>query len=199
MLELCGIIMRNKLQWCCTLKDGLRIVEPNERLARSYVQEAKSSLARADQNFKDRDLLWTTVVIYYAEYYALYSFLQRIGVKCENHFCSIEAVSVLLGKEKTDIINSHKDKRIDAQYYMRVGKEEQVKKMLQEAKQFVSEFDERVSTINEKEISVFRNILQKAVAKGSEENSDTVLSEDDRQSIKDAEKDLQEKKTKRLF
>ena len=78
-----------KLKWCFRLKEGLRIVEPNERLARSYLEEAKASLERAERNFKDGDLLWTTVVIYYAEYYALYSFLQRIGVKCENHFCSI--------------------------------------------------------------------------------------------------------------
>ena len=68
-----------QLEWCFRLKDGLKIVEPNEMLARSYLEESKSSLARAEKNFKDKDLLWTTVVIYYAEYYALYSFLQRIG------------------------------------------------------------------------------------------------------------------------
>ena len=51
------------------------IVEPNERLARGYLNEAKASLERAEMNFKDGDLLWTTVVVYYAEYYSLYSFL----------------------------------------------------------------------------------------------------------------------------
>ncbi len=97
-------------------------------------------MARAEKNFSDNDLLWTTVVIYYAEYYALYSFLQKIGIKCENHFCSILAVTLLLGEEKTRCINEHKDRRIDAQYYMRVGQEEQINKMLQEAKFFVSFF-----------------------------------------------------------
>ena len=65
------------------------------------------------KDLNDKDLLWATVTIYYAEYYALYSFLQRIGVKCENHTCSILAVAFLLGKEKTDTINRHKDKRIE--------------------------------------------------------------------------------------
>ena len=72
-------------------EDGLQIAETYERLAKSYQEEAKASLERTEKNFKDGDMLWSTVVIYYAEYYALYAFLQRIGVKCENHFCSILA------------------------------------------------------------------------------------------------------------
>lgn len=71
-----------QLKWCFGIKDGLRIAEPNEILAKSYLEESKFSLERAEKNFNDKDLLWTTVVIYYAEYYALYSFLQKIGVKC---------------------------------------------------------------------------------------------------------------------
>ena len=114
----CGVAMHDKkLQWCFGLKDGLQIAETYERLAKSYQEEAKASLERAEKNFKDGDMLWSTVVIYYAEYYALYSFLQRIGVKCENHFCSILAAGKLLGEEKVDVINRHKDRRIDAQYY----------------------------------------------------------------------------------
>ena len=152
-----------KLRWCFGLKDGLRIVEPSETLAKSYLEESKSSLERADKNFRDGDMLWTTVVIYYAEYYALYSFLQRIGIKCENHSCSILSVTFLLGEEKTRIINQHKDKRIDAQYYMKVDKEEQVSKMIQEAKTFVSMFDELISNINEKEIISYRRKLKSIV------------------------------------
>ena len=59
--------MENKeLDWCFKLKDGLKIVEPNERLSKSYFEQAKSSLLRAEKNFEDKDLLWTTVAIYYA-------------------------------------------------------------------------------------------------------------------------------------
>lgn len=151
----------SQLKWCFGLKDGLRTVEPNERLAKSYLDEAKSSLERAEKNFKDSDLLWATVVMYYAEYYALYSFLQRIGIKCENHFCSILATTVLLGEGKTKIINQHKDKRIDAQYYIKVDKEAQVRQMLQEAKMFVSMFDEIVSNLSEEEINSYGVILKK--------------------------------------
>jgi uncharacterized protein (UPF0332 family) len=149
-----------KLRWCFKIKDGLKIVEPNGRLSKSYLEQAKSSLLRAEKDFEDGDLLWTTVAIYYAEYYALYSFLQKIGVKCENHSCSISAVGFLLGEEKTKTINEQKDKRIDAQYYMKVDQEEKVKLMLQRAKIFVSEFDEFVSNLSEKEIEIYRKKIK---------------------------------------
>ena len=155
-----------KLGWCFRLKGGLRIAEPNERLCKSYLEQAKSSLLRAEKDLNEGDLLWATVAIYYAEYYALYSFLQRIGIKCENHSCSILAVTFLLGEDKTKIINDHKDKRIDAQYYMKVGKENEVGKMLQEAKTFVSIFDELVSNLQQKDVDSYRNILIKSTRSG---------------------------------
>ncbi len=141
-----------KLHWCFKLKDGLKIAESNERLSKSYLEQAKSSLLRAEKNLNDKDLLWSTVAVYYAEYYALYSFLQRIGIKCENHACSILAVSFLLGEANIKTINAHKEKRIDAQYYMKTDQEPKIRLMLQEAKIFISDFDELVSNISEKEI-----------------------------------------------
>ena len=146
-----------KLKWCFKIKGGLKIVEPNERLSKSYLEQAKSSLLRAKKDLEDKDLLWTTVAIYYAEYYALYSFLQKIGVKCENHSCSILAVGILFGEDKIKIINKHKDKRIDAQYYMKVDQEIKVKVMLTEAQNFISNFDELVSNLSEKEIKEYRD------------------------------------------
>lgn len=150
-----------KLTWCFRIKDGLKVVEPNQRLSGSYLKQAKSSLLRAEKDLKDDDLLWATVAIYYAEYYALYSFLQRIGVKCENHSCSILAVGHLLGSEKTKTINEHKGKRIDAQYYMKIGQESKVQDMLKEAKIFISVFDDIVSNISEDEIADFREKISK--------------------------------------
>ena len=150
-----------KLSWCFRLKDGLKIVEPNERLSKSYLEQAKSSLLRAEKDLNDKDFLWATVAIYYAEYYALYSFLQRIGIKCENHSCSILATSLLLGDDKTKTINEHKDKRIDAQYYMKIDQEIKIRAMLQEAKIFVSNFDEIVSKLAESEIKNYRETISK--------------------------------------
>jgi len=150
-----------KLRWCFKLKDGIKIIEPNERLSKSYFEQAKSSLLRAEKDLNDKDFLWATVAIYYSEYYALYSFLQRIGVKCENHACSILATTLLLGEDKTKTINQHKGKRIDAQYYMKVGQENKVRLMLQEAKAFVSNFDELISNLSDKDIICYRESIFK--------------------------------------
>ncbi len=151
-----------KLKWCFRLKDGLKIAEPNERLSKSYLEQAKSSLLRAEKDLNDGDLIWATVAIYYSEYYALYSFLQRIGIKCENHACSILAVNLLLGDDKIKTINEHKDKRIDAQYYMKIDQEVNIKAMLQEAKIFVSNFDELISKLTESEIEKYRENISKS-------------------------------------
>jgi uncharacterized protein (UPF0332 family) len=150
-----------KLSWCFKLKDGIKIVEPNERLSKSYLEQAKSSLLRAEKDLNDNDFLWATVTIYYAEYYALYSFLQRIGIKCENHACSILATGFLLGEDKIRIINQHKDKRIDAQYYIKVDQESKIRMMLQEAKLFLSEFDNIISNTAEKDIKTYRDLISK--------------------------------------
>ena len=80
-------------------------------------------------------------------------------MKCENHSCSIFAVSILLGKDKTKTINDHKDKRIDAQYYMKVDQENKVKAMLTESQNFISNFDELVSNLSDKEIKEYRDKL----------------------------------------
>ena len=152
--------MQNNLKWCLKLKGGLKILEPDDELARSYLDEAKSSLKRAEKNLLENDLLWTTVVIYYAEYYALYSFLQKIGIKCENHSCSILAVENLIGQDKVEIINEHKNKRIDAQYYMRTGKRDNVERMLKEAKIFINDFDMLVSNLTNEEIKNYRKLIK---------------------------------------
>lgn len=61
-----------KLTWCFRLKDRLKIVEPNEGLSKSYLEQAKSSLLRAEKDLNDKDFLWATVTIYYAVLFPLF-------------------------------------------------------------------------------------------------------------------------------
>jgi len=138
----------------------VRFVDPNPHISEAYMNEAKQSLSRADKNLHDNDVLWATVVLYYAEYYALYSFLQRIGVKCENHACSIMAVEYLLSKNL--VINEHRKKRIDAQYYIRVEKRSEVQNMLMLAKVFQAQIDNLNSELDEEDIQAYRNKLKAA-------------------------------------
>ena len=45
-----------KLSWCFKLKDGIKIVESNGRLSKSYLEQAKLSLLRAEKDLNDKDL-----------------------------------------------------------------------------------------------------------------------------------------------
>ena len=58
-------------------------------------------------------------------------------------------------EEKTNTINQHKDKRIDAQYYMKVDQEIKIRVMLQEAKIFVIYAKTSNAEKNRKDITAF--------------------------------------------
>jgi uncharacterized protein (UPF0332 family) len=152
--------MEKKVKWCFKIKDGAKLVRPNKIISDSYIKLAKQTLKKAEAMLDEKDLLWATVMIYYAEYYALYSFLARIGIKCENHFCSILLASYLLGKEKTRIIEEDKDRRIDAQYYLKTVGEDKIKDMLKSAKIFVAEFEDIITKIDENKIDFFKNKIK---------------------------------------
>ena len=57
--------------------------------------------------------------------------------------------------------NKHKDKRIDAQYYMKFGQEAEIRSMLQEAKLFVSNYDNIISNLTENEVKEYRETISK--------------------------------------
>ncbi|MEM5828999.1 MAG: HEPN domain-containing protein [Candidatus Aenigmatarchaeota archaeon] len=137
------------------------MTKPSKIISDSYIELAKNTLKRVETMLNEKDFLWATVMIYYAEYYALYSFLRRIGIKCENHFCSILLATCLLGKEITKTIEEHKDRRIDAQYYLRIVREDKINEMFRSAKIFVAEFEDIVSKINERKIRFFRNKIKR--------------------------------------
>jgi uncharacterized protein (UPF0332 family) len=157
------------IKWCTKISDGIKIIEPNINISNSFLEQARKSLAGAYVDFIEEDLIWATVKLYYAEYYSVYSFLQRIGIKCENHSCSILLAKTLLESTKNknddsrnipitdlDTINEHRKNRIDSQYYLKTGKKEEIEKMLRIAKIIYSEFDLFLLNISEKDITIYR-------------------------------------------
>ena len=148
-----------KIKWCMKLNNGIEIIEPNDNLCDTYIKKAENALKAALALKGNKE--WEISSSYYAMYFALYAVMMKIGVKCENHTCSILTVTLLLGDEKTRTINLHKDKRIDAQYYMKLDQELKVRTMLREAKIFVSNFDEIISRLTESEIKGYRGTISK--------------------------------------
>lgn len=123
------------------------------------MEQAKSSLLRSAKDIDDNDLLWATVAAYYAEYYALCSFMQKIGVLGENHFCVILLASILLGEGSVKTISEHKEKRIGAQYFIKVDKESEVRTMLIEAELFVARLEDIMEGMSDKDINNHRLLI----------------------------------------
>ena len=139
-------------------KEGkLKEVNPSKEISNSYAGKSESNIISAKILLENNRLEESVSLAYYSMYNMLTALLFQIGIKCENHFCSIITAEKLLGAEKTATINQQKEKRIDAQYYIRIGKEEEVKQMLIKAKIFVSEFDTLTSNLTNKEIEEHRN------------------------------------------
>ena len=111
------------VNWCKNQKRGIRLIEPNENLFEEYIKTAEESLDIL-RSIKGKSKVWVATTKYYAEYFAFYSLLMKIGVKCEIHDCTIalcklfEEMEVIpLGYSK--MLEEDEQLRIDNQYYLK--------------------------------------------------------------------------------
>lgn len=111
----------DKTEWCCLQKDGIKIIKPNELVGKSYLDSADSDFL----DMQKASLKWKNIVGYYACYNAFYAILQKIGIKCEIHDCSLELLKFIKGfsEEKIKLITFLKSNRIGVQYYLQKPKE----------------------------------------------------------------------------
>lgn len=113
-----------KISWCKKQKKGIKLIEPNDNLSQEYFENAEESL-RVLRNIKEtKSKMWIATTKYYIEYFAVYSVLMKLGIKCEIHECTIALVE-FLEKEKiiqkgvAKILERDKELRIDNQYYLK--------------------------------------------------------------------------------
>lgn len=149
-----------KIKWCFGLKNGLKIVEPNENLVNSYLKFSEETLSKVKRLIEEEDYLWASVRIYYCAYYCIYGFLQKIGVKSENHDCSIKLVKSLLGEDAVKNIDLFKESRIELQYYLKTGQKDVLNKNYDLVKEFYLGFKEKVSLLNNEEVKEYRNKIK---------------------------------------
>ncbi len=108
------------LEKCKIIKNGLILVKPNEHISQSYVENAENTLKRINDLIEKEDFLWSSVMIYYCSYYLVYAFLVKLGVKCENHSCSIEFFDYLVDNgDLVVMIKKFRTERVDSQYYLK--------------------------------------------------------------------------------
>ena len=156
-----------KIKWCLNIKNGLELVEPNDNLSKVYIQKAEDSL-KASAALKDNKD-WEISSSYYSMYFGLYSILMKIGIKSENHSCTIEFMKRFLtkyfDKEEIKLISNSMQTRIDAQYYAdREIADVKYLMMLKQAPSFLVKCKEILLKIREEEIEELREQIRKIKA-----------------------------------
>ena len=114
----------NKINWCKKKKHGIQIQEPNENLSREYYENAEESMKVLKSIKETKSNMWLATTKYYIEYFAVYSLLMKIGIKCEIHDCTIALIKFLeeegiVEKGISKILEEDKELRIDNQYYLK--------------------------------------------------------------------------------
>jgi uncharacterized protein (UPF0332 family) len=132
------------LQWCFKKSKGIRLIDPSMNLVRAYLKKSRNALKAMEVNAQAGLTEWAVSASYYAKYFAAYSLLSKIGVKCEIHDCTIAVFEYLFSDRISpdiikDLRNSKSD-RVEAQYYteeLTVDLEE----VLERTKRFVLEIE----------------------------------------------------------
>ncbi len=138
-------------------KEGkLELVEASEEIKESYIKKSESSLVSSKILLENEKLEESIALSYYSMYHMLTSLLFQVGIKCENHACSIILMKELFSLDNSDI-SSAKSERIDKQYYtdFHITKED-VKDAVKNAEDFNSRLLEFISKISHKDIEYYR-------------------------------------------
>jgi len=151
-----------KINWCFNKKEGIKIVEPNDNLARDYLQSSEETLSVL-QNLEGKSKIWLATTKYYCEYFAVYALLQKIGIKCEIHDCTIEVSRFLeekgiLPKGSFDLLDFDKQLRIDNQYYL---KNRKVEIDIRKISEFILKIKDKINSITFDEVEEIRKDFSK--------------------------------------
>jgi len=136
------------------------MVNPNDNLAREYLNNAKETLD-VIREIGGKSNMWVATMKYYFEYFCAYSVLMKIGVKCEIHNCTI-GVCRIFGKEGifpegfVDVLERDKELRIENQYYLRNKK---VNVDYDELVNFYLEIKDALEKMDVEKINLMRNLL----------------------------------------
>lgn len=138
---------------------------PNENLSKAYLMKAEDALSAASASISKE---WRISAAYYSMYFSLYSILMKVGVKCENHSCTLAFARHFLkgyfSDEEMDFLNDSLKARVDAQYYVnREVSDEQYKRMLKQAPQIMAKCKSIVQQLTEEKIHIMRRNVLKAI------------------------------------
>jgi len=161
------MLANRRVSWCFRQKRGIRIIEPNENLAKAYIKKAKSSLNTMNAALQIKETDWILTTAYYARYFALYALLMKLGIKSEIHDCSIAIARLLtkhriLNKNLATDISQAKQTRIETQYYVTQElTQTKIRKNVESAHKSVLEIEKTLENITTDQIKNIRTHLKR--------------------------------------
>lgn len=150
----------DKIDRCFKKEKGIKLVEPNQNLVKGYLKMAEDSIGTM-QREKDKNIVFSVSAGYYAIYYSLYAVMQKIGIKCEIHSCSIEFLKSFLvdfySEKDNDLVELAFSTRNILQYYVEVSvNKEDIKRVLDNAYDFFVKSRDIISRLNESKVNEIR-------------------------------------------
>ncbi len=144
-----------KSVWC---KRKYHFVKPNKVLSQAYITKAIESLDACRKVGDIRD--WKICTAYYAMYFALYALLMRIGIRCENHECTIHfAMTYLdsyLSREEMVLTERSRVLRVNSLYFTDIMSEDLHKDIEHDAALMVDHCREILNQLTEKAVKSLR-------------------------------------------
>lgn len=152
------------IKWCLHQRNGIKLAVSEEDEVRAFKRMATESMEALNNLSNSR--MWTAVTSYYIFYYSLYALMQRIGIKCEIHACSIEFMKRYLRDIYSDLdvkmIERAFKARSDAQYYPnRKTDMKRIDKVKKYCKIFHAKSLRAASEIADMEVESIRESLKK--------------------------------------
>lgn len=165
--------LQEKIQWCGKQKRGIKLGAPNENLCTAYLKKSETSLKSMQLNYQEKINDWAVDAAYYARYQALYALLQKCGITCEIHDCSIMLLRFLFTEIFDEALftelETAKEQRINLGYYTnRLVSEEEIKRNITSAPNFVLKIEEVVSKMSTAKVHDIQEQLKKALAEKQE-------------------------------
>lgn len=109
----------------CVKKGKIKEFPRGFEIAPQELETAAADLEKAKKNFKEGDVKWATVQLYYSMFHAARALLYSKNFKEHSHYCLIQAMRELfvskglLPVTMIEALQSAKNLREDADYYSR--------------------------------------------------------------------------------
>jgi uncharacterized protein (UPF0332 family) len=133
-------------------EEKIKIVEPSDEVATSYLEKSERSLLSAKTLIKIQNYDDAVALTYYSMYYASLALLYKCGIKSENHSGTIILLKEIFSIDNTSI-QSAKKERVDKQYYIDFkATENDVENGITTAEEFNTNLREKIAKLKLTEI-----------------------------------------------